>query len=320
MCVITSIVGATGTAFVIASLAEAAVVAGGLSATVTAAMGGSGKDILKSGLIGAGFGLAGGAAGALGGAIAGSAFGTAAGTTAGTAAGTATGEGTGMLASAASTATASSTTIGTVAGSVSGVTGAVTTTASGLQNIQEAEAEREYLNKKANLENAKAQQALDNAQLEKMDMRKKQRMLQGQGRVAAAANGVMIEGDREESLASMWETDVAIEGAYDRAKVQHNADMEAWGYRQNAKLMREHGNNLVKQAKKNFTTSIWTGLGTTAVGAFGSAFASGAIQAASASTALNPSYMNPGADGLMRSTDSVNAGRLIGGAGLRVVA
>ena len=312
MCVVTSIVGATGAAFIIGSLAEAAVVAGGLSATVTAAMGGSGKDILKSGLIGAGFGLAGGAAGALGGAIAGSAFGTAAGTTAGTAAGTSTGEGTGMLASAAS--------MGTVAGSVSGVTGAVTTTASGLQNIQEAEAEREYLNKKANLENAKAQQALDNAQIEKMDMRKKQRMLQGQGRVAAAANGVMLEGDREESLASMWETDVAIEGAYDRAKVQHNADMEAWGYRQNAKLMREHGNNLVKQAKKNFTTSIWTGLGTTAVGAFGSAFASGAIQAASAPTALNPSYMKPGADGLMRSTDSLHAERMIGGAGLRVVA
>lgn len=312
MCVVTSIVGATGAAFIIGSLAEAAVVAGGLSATVTAAMGGSGKDILKSGLIGAGFGLAGGAAGALGGAIAGSAFGTAAGTTAGTTAGTATGEGTGMLASAAS--------MGTVAGSVSGVTGAVTTTASGLQNIQEAEAEREYLNKKANLENAKAQQALDNAQIEKMDMRKKQRMLQGQGRVAAAANGVMLEGDREESLASMWETDVAIEGAYDRAKVQHNADMEAWGYRQNAKLMREHGNNLVKQAKKNFTTSIWTGLGTTAVGAFGSAFASGAIQAASAPTALNPSYMKPGADGLMRSTDSLHAERMIGGAGLRVVA
>ena len=312
MCVITSIVGATGAAFIIGSLAEAAVVAGGLSATVTAAMGGSGKDIIKSGLIGAGFGLAGGAAGALGGTIAGSAFGTAAGTTAGTAAGTATGEGTGMLASAAS--------MGTVAGSVSGVTGAVTTTASGLQNIQEAEAEREYLNKKANLENAKAQQALDNAQLEKMDMRKKQRMLQGQGRVAAAANGVMLEGDREESLASMWETDVAIEGAYDRAKVQHNADMEAWGYRQNAKLMREHGNNLVKQAKKNFNTSIWTGLGTTAVGAFGSAFASGAIQAASAPTALNPSYMKPGADGLMRSTDSLHAERMIGGAGLRVVA
>ncbi len=312
MCVVTSIVGATGAAFIIGSLAEAAVVAGGLSATVTAAMGGSGKDILKSGLIGAGFGLAGGAAGALGGAIAGSAFGTAAGTTAGTAAGTATGEGTGMLASAAS--------MGTVAGSVSGVTGAVTTTASGLQNIQEAEAEREYINKKANLENAKAQQALDNAQIEKMDMRKKQRMLQGQGRVAAAANGVMLEGDREESLASMWETDVAIEGAYDRAKVQHNADMEAWGYRQNAKLMREHGNNLVKQAKKNFTTSIWTGLGTTAVGAFGSAFASGAIQAASAPTALNPSYMKPGADGLMRSTDSLHAERMIGGAGLRVVA
>lgn len=320
MCVITSIVGATGAAFIIGSLAEAAVVAGGLSATVTAAMGGSGKDILKSGLIGAGFGLAGGAAGALGGAIAGSAFGAAAGTTAGTAAGTATGEGTGMLASAASTATATSASMGTVAGSVSGVTGAVTTTASGLQNIQEAEAEREYLNKKANLENAKAQQALDNAQIEKMDMRKKQRMLQGQGRVAAAANGVMLEGDREESLASMWETDVAIEGAYDRAKVQHNADMEAWGYRQNAKLMREHGNNLVKQAKKNFNTSIWTGLGTTAVGAFGSAFASGAIQAASAPTALNPSYMKPGADGLMRSTDSLHAERMIGGAGLRVVA
>lgn len=310
MCVITSLVGATGAAFVISSLAEAAVVAGGLSATVTAAMGGSGRDILGAGLIGAGFGLAGGAAGALGGAVAGSVFGTASGTATGTAAGTATGEGTGMLASAASTASASTTTMGTVAGSVSGVTGGVTTTATGLQNRQEAEAEREYLNKKAAVEDAKAQQALDNATIEKQDLRKRQRMLQGQGKVAAAANGVMLEGDREESLASMWETDVAIEGAYDRAKVQHNADMEAWGYRTNAKLMREHGRQLTGQAERNFRTSIWTGLGTTSIGAFGSAFASGAIQAAAA----------PSSQALARSTDSVRAERLIGGTGFRMIA
>lgn len=214
-----------------------------------------------------------------------------------------------MLAAAASTATASATTMGTVAGSVSGITGGVQTTASGLQNRQEAEAEREYLNKKAAVEDARAQQTLDNATIEKQDLRKHQRMLQGQGKVAAAANGVMLEGSREESLASMWETDVAIEGAYDRAKVQHNADMEAWGYRTNANLMREHGNQLVDQAGKNFNTSVWTGLGTTAIGAFGSAFASGALQAAAA----------PSSHVFAKTTDSVQAERLFGGVGVRMI-
>ena len=282
MCVITSMVATTTTAFVIGSLVEAAAVAATVSAATTAAMGGERRDIIRSGLIGAGFGLAGGAAGALGGMAAGAAFGASAGAASGAAGGSAAGaasaEGTGMLATMAANATQSATTVGAVSGGISGVTGAVTTTASGLQNIEDAKMEREYLNKKAALEDARAQQALDNAAVEKADQRKKMRMLQGQGKVVAASNGVMLEGQREESLASMWETDVAIEGAYDRAKIQHNADLEAWGYRANADLMRQRGNALVKQARKNFNTSIFTGLATTSVSAFGSAFAMGAMQ------------------------------------------
>ena len=326
MCVITSLVATGTTAMIIGSVVEAAAIAGVAAAGTTAAMGGEAKDIWKSGLIGAGFGAVGGAAGAAGGALAGSLFGASAGAAGGAAGGatagaaggatggTAGGLGGGMLANI----TATPSTLGAFLGGVSGAAGGISTTAQNTAALQEAKAEQEMLNQQAKLDEQKAAIELENAQIEKMDQRRKAHQLQGQGRVAAAANGVMLESDREESLANMWEQDVAIETAYDNAKIQHNAEISAWGYRENARLKRYQGRQLVKGAKKNAITSTFVGLGTTALSSFGSSFASGTMGVMGNGLGKGAGIAN-GINGI-KTTDSYAAETLYGGVGLRMIA
>ena len=232
-----------------ASIISSSAIGGALSAGTSAAMGADGRQIALAGLTGAAMGGLGAGAGAAGAAASASAFG-------------------------ATTTTNTGAILGGVSGMVSGVSNSATTTSSLLQ----AKAEQDLLNQQAKLEESKSTLELENAEIEKMDQRRKARLTAGTGRAAAAANGVMLEADRDESLAQMWEQDVAMETAYDNAKIQHNAEIRAWGYRENARLMRYQGSQLVKGAKKNAITSTLVGFGTTALSAFGSTFAQGAAE------------------------------------------
>ncbi len=121
--------------------------------------------------------------------------------------------------------------------------------ASGYGQLRQAQLDRKGLEDQARAEERRAQQALDGAAVEKMDAARRTRRLVGQGRVAAAANGVMLE-SRPEALASMWEQDARAELAYDSAKIDYNAQLEAWGYRENARRLRRQGRLGVKSARR----------------------------------------------------------------------
>ena len=142
---------------------------------------------------------------------------------------------------------------------------------SGYGQIEQAKDARKSLDDQAKFEMIRAQQALDRAAVEKMDNARRTRQLVGKGKVAAAANGVMLE-TRAESLASMWEQDAHAELAYDNAKIDYNAQLEAWGYRENARRLRREGRLGVKTARRGAVTgtlgAAGIGLGNVALSGF----------------------------------------------------
>lgn len=90
-------------------------------------------------------------------------------------------------------------------------------------------------------EELRAQQEIEAAEIEAKDLARRQRQVVGQGKVAAAANGVMLE-TRAESSPSVWEQDMAAELAWDREKLFHNA-------RQRANIRLSNANQLRVSAK-----------------------------------------------------------------------
>jgi len=142
---------------------------------------------------------------------------------------------------------------------------------SGYGQVEQAKLNQKSLDDQAKMEKIRAQQALDRAAVEKMDNARKTRQLIGKGKVAAAANGVMLE-SRAESLASMWEQDANAELAYDNAKIDYNAQLEAWGYRENARRLRQQGRLGVRTARRGAVAGTLTaagiGLGNVALSGF----------------------------------------------------
>jgi len=142
---------------------------------------------------------------------------------------------------------------------------------SGYGQVEQAKLNQKALDDQAKMEKIRAQQALDRAAVEKMDNARKTRQLIGKGKVAAAANGIMLE-SRAESLASMWEQDANAELAYDNAKIDYNAQLEAWGYRENARRLRQQGRLGVRTARRGAVagtlTSAGIGLGNVALSGF----------------------------------------------------
>ena len=91
-------------------------------------------------------------------------------------------------------------------------------------------------------EELRAQQEIEAAEIEAKDLARRQRQVVGQGKVAAAANGVMLE-TRAESSPSVWEQDMAAELAWDREKLFHNANQRASVRYFNANQMRVSAKN-----------------------------------------------------------------------------
>lgn len=100
-----------------------------------------------------------------------------------------------------------------------------------------AEEDARALRDRARLEEIRAQKAREAAEIEKMDVARKRRQAVGAGLAAAAANGVMLE-SRAEAAPSVWEQDMMAELAWDQAKIDYNAAMEAWGHMASAAGMR----------------------------------------------------------------------------------
>lgn len=90
------------------------------------------------------------------------------------------------------------------------------------------------------LERQRATRALTQAEANQAEAVKARQQLVGAGKVAFAANGVMLEG-REGAATAMWEQDEAADLAYEQAQIKRNADNEVYGYLANAKMAEAQG-------------------------------------------------------------------------------
>lgn len=134
----------------------------------------------------------------------------------------------------------------------------------GYAGMQENRENAKELERQAKLNEIRAGQAQQAAEVEKMDLARKQRQLIGSGRAAAAANGVMLEG-RAESSPAMFEQDAEAELAWDNAKIDYNANLESWGYMENAAAQRRQAKSLRSMGKMKLASGLIKG----AVGAAG---------------------------------------------------
>lgn len=89
----------------------------------------------------------------------------------------------------------------------------------------------------ADLERMRAGQEMDAAQQEAIDAARKAKQRLGTGKAQMAANGVMMDDTRAGSEPMVYEGDAAAELAYDQAKIMHNAQLRAWGYQENARVL-----------------------------------------------------------------------------------
>jgi hypothetical protein len=138
----------------------------------------------------------------------------------------------------------------------------------------QGDAQQKIANAKAKNQRIQASQTLDSAEIEKQDQRRKARMQQAAGRVSAAGSGVMLE-ERDTAMANIWEQDVAAETAYDNSKIQHNAELQAWGLKSQANIDEYEGKvarDISRIQAKATKTAGW-GQGISSVG---SAVAGGA--------------------------------------------
>lgn len=109
-------------------------------------------------------------------------------------------------------------------------------------SYQQGKADAANLKAQAKDEELRAQQEIEAAEIEAKDLARRQRQTVGRGKVAAAANGVMLE-TRAESSPSVWEQDMAAELAWDREKLFHNANQRASVRYFNANQMRVSAKN-----------------------------------------------------------------------------
>lgn len=128
----------------------------------------------------------------------------------------------------------------------------------GYSAYQEGKETAKELKKQAELDKIRASQAQEAAAIEKMDFARKQNQLKGAQRTAAAANGIMLE-SRAESSPSMFEQDTASELAWESAKIDYNANLEAWGYMQNARTKLRQASAARKTGNLKMATGLIRG-------------------------------------------------------------
>jgi len=107
---------------------------------------------------------------------------------------------------------------------------------------REGQDNADALLKQAEQQRLAAQSVIDSAEIESKDLARRQRLAIGRGKVASAANGIMLE-QRAESSPAMWEQDAAAEAAWDREKLFANTNMRSQG-------LFTTGNDMIDQSKK----------------------------------------------------------------------
>lgn len=91
------------------------------------------------------------------------------------------------------------------------------------------------------------------------EQRQRVSRVEGAGRAAYGASGVVIG----KGSALDWQQDLQVQAEYDRSKIQYNADMEAWGYNNQAQNdqtaasnFRLAGKNAYKAGRDNAVFSL----------------------------------------------------------------
>lgn len=122
-------------------------------------------------------------------------------------------------------------------------------------------------------ERLRAGQEMDAAHQEAIDAARKAKQQLGTGRAQMAANGVMMDDVREGSVPTTYEADTRAELAYDQAKIMHNAQLRAWGYRENARVLDLQAADTLRAAKSKaragYISAALSGL-TAGLNAYGS--------------------------------------------------
>ena len=117
-------------------------------------------------------------------------------------------------------------------------------------------------------EELRAQQAIEQAEIEAKDLSRRQKQAVGTGKAAAAAGGVMLE-NRAESSPAVWEQDAAAELAWDREKLFYNAKQRSTIYQHNANQLRISAKNARKSGNLKAATAVIKGTAGMAVSAYG---------------------------------------------------
>ena len=68
---------------------------------------------------------------------------------------------------------------------------------------------------------------MEQAEIEAMDLQRRQKQKLGTGKALAAANGIAVDDARAGAVPTMWEEDVKAENEWDRTKLLYNANKNA---------------------------------------------------------------------------------------------
>lgn len=119
---------------------------------------------------------------------------------------------------------------------------------------QAGQAQKSIANRNAKLLDASAADALERGNEEALASRRRTRLLVGEQRVAAAAQGI----DANSGVAMDLQDQAQMHGAADEATIRKNAWREAWGIRTQASNQRLEGRYAARAGTNN---AIGTGLG-----------------------------------------------------------
>ena len=142
-----------------------------------------------------------------------------------------------------------------------------------------APAQAANLKRQAEMERIRAGQVQSRAAVEAQEIARRRARLQGTQRTAAAANGIMLGDGRETGAADILEQDAAMEAAWDTEKMIYNANLEAWGYSENANIMRRNARTLTRSGNLAFASGLIQG-GITGAAGYYSARAANARRSA----------------------------------------
>jgi hypothetical protein len=139
-----------------------------------------------------------------------------------------------------------------------GVLGGIGARFSAYQQIQQAKANKKIAGQQAALEVQRAEEARRRAAALIMERGEERRQAAGTALTAAAAAGVALDASPLDS-AAMWERDQAALGAYENDKISRDAELQAWGFLNNARMLRYQGKAGLRAAKNNMIMTQFLG-------------------------------------------------------------